>query len=26
MGDRKTKFEPYAGEFVHVPAPTCYRC
>jgi adenosylmethionine-8-amino-7-oxononanoate aminotransferase len=26
MGERKTKFEPYAGEFVHVPAPTCYRC
>jgi taurine-pyruvate aminotransferase len=26
MGDRKAKFEPYAGEFVHVPAPTCYRC
>jgi adenosylmethionine-8-amino-7-oxononanoate aminotransferase len=26
MGDRKTKFEPFAGEFVHVPAPTCYRC
>jgi taurine-pyruvate aminotransferase len=26
MGDRKAKFEPYAGAFVHVPAPTCYRC
>jgi adenosylmethionine-8-amino-7-oxononanoate aminotransferase len=26
MGDRKMKFEPYAGEFVHVQAPTCYRC
>jgi taurine-pyruvate aminotransferase len=26
MGDRKAKFEPYPGEFVHVPAPTCYRC
>jgi adenosylmethionine-8-amino-7-oxononanoate aminotransferase len=26
MGDRKGKFEPFAGEFVHVPAPTCYRC
>ena len=26
MGDRKMKFEPFAGEFVHVPAPTCYRC
>jgi adenosylmethionine-8-amino-7-oxononanoate aminotransferase len=26
MGDRKVKFEPFAGEFIHVPAPTCYRC
>lgn len=26
MGERKMKFEPFAGEFVHVPAPTCYRC
>jgi len=26
MGDRKGKFEPYAGEFVHTAAPTCYRC
>ncbi len=26
MGDRKVKFEPYAGEFTHVVAPTCYRC
>jgi len=26
MGDRKTQFEPYAGEYLHVPAPTCYRC
>ena len=26
MGDRKAKFEPYAGEFVHTAAPTCYRC
>ncbi len=26
MGDHKVKFEPFAGEFVHVPAPTCYRC
>ncbi|MCO6416970.1 aminotransferase class III-fold pyridoxal phosphate-dependent enzyme [Siccirubricoccus sp. KC 17139] len=26
MGERKTKFEPYDGSFVHVPAPTCYRC
>src|ERR671922_214593 len=27
MGDRKTKFEPLGGnDFVHVPAPYCYRC
>jgi taurine-pyruvate aminotransferase len=27
MGDRKTKFEPLSGnDFVHVPAPYCYRC
>jgi adenosylmethionine-8-amino-7-oxononanoate aminotransferase len=26
MGDRKAKFEPFDGAFVHVPAPTCYRC
>jgi adenosylmethionine-8-amino-7-oxononanoate aminotransferase len=26
MGDRKVKFEPFGGEFIHVPAPTCYRC
>ena len=27
MGDRKGKFEPLGGnEFVHVAAPTCYRC
>ncbi|MBB5691475.1 aminotransferase class III-fold pyridoxal phosphate-dependent enzyme [Roseomonas alkaliterrae] len=26
MGERKMKFEPFAGEFIHVPAPTCYRC
>ena len=26
MGERKTKFEPYDGSFIHVPAPTCYRC
>ncbi|MGH7154097.1 MAG: aminotransferase class III-fold pyridoxal phosphate-dependent enzyme, partial [Acetobacteraceae bacterium] len=25
-GDRKGKFEPYSGDFVHVAAPTCYRC
>jgi len=27
MGERKGKFEPLGGnEFVHVAAPTCYRC
>lgn len=27
MGDRKTKFEPLGGnDFVHAPAPYCYRC
>jgi taurine-pyruvate aminotransferase len=26
MGDRKGKFEPYSGDFLHVAAPTCYRC
>ena len=27
MGDRKAKFEPLTGnDFVHVPAPYCYRC
>jgi adenosylmethionine-8-amino-7-oxononanoate aminotransferase len=26
MGERKMKFEPFGGEFIHVPAPTCYRC
>jgi len=26
MGERKMKFEPFAGEFIHAPAPTCYRC
>jgi taurine-pyruvate aminotransferase len=26
MGERKGKFEPYAGEFIHVAQPTCYRC
>ena len=26
MGDRKGKFEPYSGVFLHVAAPTCYRC
>jgi adenosylmethionine-8-amino-7-oxononanoate aminotransferase len=26
MGERKTKFEPYAGDCVHVAHPHCYRC
>ena len=26
MGDRKAKFEPYSGDFVHVAPPYCYRC
>jgi taurine-pyruvate aminotransferase len=26
MGERKAKFEPFAGEFVHVAQPYCYRC
>jgi adenosylmethionine-8-amino-7-oxononanoate aminotransferase len=26
MGDRKMKFEPLMGDFVHVAPPTCYRC
>jgi taurine-pyruvate aminotransferase len=26
MGDRKGKFEPYSGDFVHVAPPHCYRC
>ena len=26
MGDRKAKFEPMDGAFLHVAAPTCYRC
>ena len=26
MGDRKAKFEPMAGEFLHVAQPNCYRC
>jgi taurine-pyruvate aminotransferase len=26
MGERKSKFEPYSGDFVHVPPPYCYRC
>jgi taurine-pyruvate aminotransferase len=26
MGERKAKFEPYSGDFVHVAQPYCYRC
>lgn len=26
MGERKGKFEPYSGDFVHVAHPHCYRC
>jgi taurine-pyruvate aminotransferase len=26
MGDRKGKFEPYSGDFIHVAQPYCYRC
>ena len=26
MGDRKSKFEPMDGNFIHVAQPTCYRC
>ncbi len=26
MGDRKAKFEPTDGNFLHIAAPTCYRC
>jgi adenosylmethionine-8-amino-7-oxononanoate aminotransferase len=26
MGERKTKFEPLSGDFIHVPPPNCYRC
>ena len=26
MGERKAKFEPYWGDFVHVAPPYCYRC
>jgi adenosylmethionine-8-amino-7-oxononanoate aminotransferase len=26
MGERKAKFEPYSGDFVHVAQPHCYRC
>jgi taurine-pyruvate aminotransferase len=26
MGERKTKFEPLSGDFIHTPHPYCYRC
>jgi taurine-pyruvate aminotransferase len=26
IGERKAKFEPYSGDFVHVAPPYCYRC
>ena len=26
MGERKSKFEPLSGDFVHVTPPYCYRC
>jgi taurine-pyruvate aminotransferase len=26
MGERKAKFEPFSGNFVHVAPPYCYRC
>jgi taurine-pyruvate aminotransferase len=26
MGERKAKFEPYSGDFVHTAPPYCYRC
>src|SRR5215510_15929306 len=26
MAERKAKFEPYSGDFAHVPPPYCYRC
>ena len=26
MSERKAKFEPYSGDFVHVAPPYCYRC
>jgi taurine-pyruvate aminotransferase len=26
MGERKAKFEPFSGHFVHVAPPYCYRC
>src|SRR3954447_17573911 len=26
MGERKAKFEPFSGDFVHAVQPYCYRC
>jgi taurine-pyruvate aminotransferase len=26
IGERKAKFEPFSGDFVHVAPPYCYRC
>jgi adenosylmethionine-8-amino-7-oxononanoate aminotransferase len=26
MGERKMKFEPLSGDFIHVAPPNCYRC
>lgn len=26
MGERKAKFAPFSGDFVHVAQPYCYRC
>src|SRR5215467_4604806 len=26
MGERKAKFDPFSGDFVHVAPPYCYRC
>jgi taurine-pyruvate aminotransferase len=26
MGERKAKFEPFSGDFVHTAPPYCYRC
>jgi adenosylmethionine-8-amino-7-oxononanoate aminotransferase len=26
MGERKAKFEPFSGDFIHVAPPYCYRC
>src|ERR1700761_454757 len=26
MGERKAKFEPFSGDFIHAAQPYCYRC